>query len=619
MHKNLEQTRADEIQMGEIVDYIFEKYEGDIQFIRKQIKAGNYAGIKSGLVSILMEVFYEEFVKEYEQYSESIDIEINSFKGILQAFILGNIKNIWDFIVDEDIYYFFKYCYFLRQIIFYCINIGYPGGISYLEFVEDILKEHEISSSEDQRKKLADSFKMYLSKVYTTKEEYIRGILAERMTHVSISDKNRGINNDKWEFGPIVLYERIAYEFEFFIRKRNRTKGMEGIIEQLDNIASKRIQMVNIPSLPQDFRELQNRYASLVKKTILQMSDEEFKEYREYIRLKRNYIRKYTLENQQSKKLMYIEELKLFYDLLFNQYEDFIYQALPKDQLDIIARALWQVIQLCGSDETEKQDIWNCLIDLSNTFGQLMDKYESEKRYYKPMIDRWYNSEVVQKYKEGWKQIPVFTIKKSEERIEELYVKNLQENDEGLRDYIELCILTSNLIPKEEDLNQLEYAFRIIFDNLKQWKNQMKERKYVTIDLKELEEKLGYRDERENQYPYRNFRTYFQECVKTRYIRLYKIIYKEITEKNTINPTCIIERYLDSILFKYTDKDMERKIPQRYTGELNQFLLSQLIKYLYPNRMSDPIVDDIYIKKQGILDIADKYQFTQALGFPKEI
>lgn len=235
------------------------------------------------------------------------------------------------------------------------------------------------------------------------------------------------------------------------------------------------------------------------------------------------------------------------------------------------------------------------------------------------MIDLWYDDNLLMDYKENWSKIPIFLISKSEEKIQENFAKNLQENNMGLKDYLELCILTCNILPDEKVLSKLENDLIIVFDFLVKCKDKMRQKKDVTLDFTELNTKLGYKSERESLYNYETYRIYFQECVKTRYIRLFKIIHNEFDKTGKIDSKNIIEKYLDSIFFKYTDIEnsgqKEKRIPIRYRGELNQFLLSQLIRYLYPNHLSNLNENDIYIKKDKILCIADQYGFKKELGF----
>lgn len=597
------------IEIEEIIENMLAR---DLEYIKERRSKDDSDGVEMGIATLLMRLFCEMRIDINEEEKEIYDRESAHFIKALYAIIC---YNNWDYI-DDYTTNFFKYWYFLKRSIFSCINIGYPGGISYLHFVENILQEQQISSSKEQRKKLADGFKMYLSKNSNLRGDFIKAILAERMTHESISDKNKSIDNDTLEYGPILLYEKVGYEFEFFMRNKNRTKGMEKIMEQLDEIAQKRIQVFSTPLLPADFKEKQSEYAKLVKKAIPQMTDIEIKKYREYMQLKRNYIRKYSRMKCESQKLAYLEELKFDYDLLLIECEDEIYgsETINVEYYDPIGRALWKVIQLCGNNKQERQVLWDALINFLNIMENFSDLYEMTEEY-RPMIDLLVYSEFLEIYKKLWSEKPTFSVHASEQKIQELYVKDLQEKDCGLRDYIELCMLTCNILPRKEELDQLENAFKEIFIFLRECQNQIRERKDVIVDFTILNEKVGYDGEREDRYDYEIYRIYFQECIRTRYIRLYKIIHNEIKNNKEVNPDSIVKKYLDSIFPKYTDIKGEQRVSQKYRGELHQFLLSELIKCLYPNKMSDPTQDDIYEKRDRILLIASQYGFAEALGF----
>ena len=485
MDKSLERARKVELDVQKDVNFIFRECRDIIDYINEQKKKECWAGIECGFVCILIDLFLS--YDSDGQYADELFEQKQDFIKILRDLIAGKADDgdIWRFLDKGSKTTFFTYCYFIKQSIFNCINIGYPGGLSYLEFVEDILRKNGISSTEQQRKKLSNSFKVYLSKLHNSKKDFIKIILSERMTHESVSDKNRGTDKDKYEFGPILLYERVAYEFEFFMRKKNQTKDMQTIMTQIDRVAKKKIEAIeNCVFSSDSFTIIQNRYAKLAKKPIAKMTDGELREYREYIKLKRNYIRKYAKESQESSKYIYIEESKLFDDLLFLIYEDQIYRF--QKSFDVIGRVLFTVIEKCGVDKKEKHLFWHALINLSYIIGLLMDIYTKDKTLYKPMIDLWYDDNLLMDYKENWSKIPIFLISKSEEKIQENFAKNLQENNMGLKDYLELCILTCNILPDEKVLSKLENDLIIVFDFLVKCKDKMRQKKMSLLILQNL-------------------------------------------------------------------------------------------------------------------------------------
>lgn len=506
------------------------------------------------------------------------------------------------------------YCYLVRLSVFNAIYQGLPGGWSYDMFVENIYNENAISG---EWKGESQKYRKYLSDIKLQKKDYIKTILSIRRNHRGLSDKNK--NNRKWEYESIPPYKRMGQEFEFFMKKRNRTSknGIEQ--EQIEFLRKQRIEPL-LSKQGIDLSTYQNEYAKLKKMQIGEMPWLELRQYLKYIRAKKDYVYKYTESYFYTAEILAIEE-----DLLLNNFEIYgILDILNANGLDgktvlqdlqAIGYVIWMIIDRRYKDNCKCPErgsiLWDSVIQLLNCVDAELDKDLLGIGNVKNLPD----------FHKAWKTVPMLCIDESIKTIQEKFINSLVINDTALEDYIKFSILTKYIIPDEIMVHKLKAGFIPVSQFLQICKEKSFNQNDIDIEdellqLKELLKKEGIDlniEKMETLYESRIYRQYFSDCLEKQYIHLYEIIESLLLDNGELNERQVIQKYMDSVLPEFADENT--KLPKFVKQSTAEFIFYELIDCLYPNRLAYGDVDKIYDVKGHILDIAQKYDLVNILGF----
>lgn len=607
MDEGVERARNEEERTNDIITEVMEDLPLDFFEIKGQGSvARGYMAFKLGyLIRKIIKCEYEEvanvdYAKDYECWRSDYASGIKCVPWANQDSDTGGFTTIEQaqFITRRD---------FIMYIAYNAIYLGYPGGMIYKRLVEDILNKLGIEYSLGDCKNETEALKKYISKTNLQRMDFIKSILAERATHEGVSDKNE--NKGERIFESIPLFEKESFEFEFLIRKRNRSSNdsltRNKFLSELELAINKRLKPIMSAEELGNITFHKREYSKLVKKTIARMSEPELRQYLYYMRLKGKYIDFYADRDFRIVERLRLEaELRIIY-LRYNEYHAFFIRA---------GRALAEII-LSNQAKENGMDLWRALLELVNITGVNYDG------------DTLLKSVRIRSYQELWKWIRIYDASQARIDIGKKYTDNLLSNDIGMKDFIELCMLGKYIVPGEEDVNQLETAFKHIFLFLEACKRKTENAKINQLDCidikkeqSELEKSLESIhinidiEDFESKYDLNKYRIYFKRCVSTRYVRLFEMI-----RKKDGNPEYIVQQYIKSILRKYTDTDLDTSkkedVLKEYTAPLNEYLYSQLIKCLYPNKLFGTDLEEAYACKKRILVIAEKYGFKSALGF----
>ena len=641
MNLKLRLSQQKESRIVECSKYIEKHYSLQITGLREKAKRHDRTGIKADLITILTEIYrdygIDAFVGDLKPLKKMLLKKVDPSRRVSSK-IPEDKKNK---LYEE----YCEFCYIITRSIFWAVRIGMPGGESYTEFVERLLKTYEIQASDAVISNLAGRYKKYLSDTYNKKEDFIHAILSERTTHSGTAVKNkRGENgsNGKKEKNGSLLYKAIppfaktTNEFEFLFRKKNKSDKykadeVDQVTEQIERVTREKIGSVLSQKKwnSEDLKKIQNEYASLRIKKIPEMKEEEMEAYWKIKNIELEFIKAYakfpykTMEVMEWKHYWGIDDLTCHY-----------FTRIPESRLEETSYVLVMLIQrLCNNLEDlnnqEILEIWEVMPEL----------LESSYDEFQAMVDETMFPLTLPEIQIHWKNQKNLSIKASEKRIKDEFVdKWLIKETSGLEDFIKLCMLTQYIDPNEYDTSTLSKAILHVFSFIEACNKKMQkisipcpEGVRILPEMKALQDNLGNEgiawDEENFDYLYAGTKAeqdYFEWLYNSRYVRLYRILANSFTSNacgvdacklgNGENRWgfCIVNRYIRSVLPKYTNKV---NITKEYKGRIEEVLLSAVIGLLYSDYITDMDEFDPYPIKQQILEMFGKYNLEEEIGF----
>lgn len=619
MRESLIRASQSEKRIVEYTEYMEEHYIIQIQELWDRLCQKDMDGVVDITLFLLTRMIEHVFNCKRVKKCEKL------LKRNLQQSTISSEKNVPNSICNDIEYK--DYCDAILRIAFNSIASGYIGGISYRNLVETILKKACISTSEENVKKLCDSFKKHISKTVIKTEEIEKVIRSTRINHKGVADKNQ--NGGNLFYGAIMPYERAAYEFEFFFRNRNQSKGMDDLLTQLEQETIRRFQSI----LPEDKIEnlelMQKKYTKLCRISKAGMSEDEITDYLGFINLKYRFIKEYadqefvTLELLEQERALSIPlfGVSVFLDITINELSNLGYALVM-----IINRKFEGIKDEPVEDNRKNLEFfWKAMLRLFNGVDSVLSN--QMKTLVFQNLEKM-NKEPI-RYKNIWKNVPSLSVGICEKRMQEHLVENLVSNDKGRRDFIELCFLIQYKSREDAEYDCLESAFQFIFTFMSACVKAAEtagQQGIESINIKneilELKQNLVRinitldTDEFIYNYPYIKCRRYFSDCFATRYVRMYKLMEKYLDKEeinNQLSTDKIVRLYISSILSGDADKNLY--LPSAYIiSELSSLLTAKILNCLFPNIISNPDEFDIYPIKESVLKIAGKYNFRDELG-----
>lgn len=591
-------------------------------------------------------------INEMLEIFEIIEITFDVYCKYMKKANLLNLKRCYDNYLPDLIRYdqnfyeskekikgdtnYFCYLFILREIVSEAILSGYAEGMAYLDFINELSEEYEISMSNDSKKNLATSFKVYISNCNQKKEDFFRNIGSIWLTHKGVEGKNK--NGGAVLVPPIMLYEKAEFEFEFLVREQYRTNDGEKIKikEKLEQIRKQKLEAILKEVFQNeeiDFKNCCKEYVSLLAKPIVKMSDDELKTYLKYMKCKHDFIKRYS-----SSEFVNIAVFRLYYELDYERVWMNIFPNIELDNTDffVISSCVSRAIEVF-SDDIGKS--WKGAIKLLNYICKVFSLFK-ESVYIEKFDDLLLESDQnLCIYKKICESTRRFNRKESINILKEKFLGKLDTIDR-LSDFINMVILEESIIagiddqnnerkywmPSQEYLSSLAQAMVAVCLFLNECYTKADKTVEDKFDIKKefnsLSEVLnsngisldtGYFTKSylntNQKLKSKSYVDYFKKCDDTKYVRLYFMIEKELKENGKLPdvPGLFVQNYMNTIFNRREPE--EQKIQKEYirAEEIEEIVLANLVCCMNDNFIYQDI-ESIYNLKEKLDKILNKYE-----------
>lgn len=454
--------------------------------------------------SIITEILYSAIINNTEELSKSYlwllteyFLEYYPVWTDDEEFQIGRIQKILYFIENNDKFnvpsrylkLFYEYCYIIRQSVFCSLGQSYTKGISYEELVEKALKKAGIETISDKSKKmLYNNFRVYIQKCNEGSGNFHMNSLPIWSSHIGMKEKNKG----KDSIDSVLYRDRGAFEFEFYIRPKNKSndKELKRITEKLEEETNRRILIIfeelGFKEIIQNWDRYRKDYSKLAQTPMRDMNEEELKLYLKFMDCKRIYVRRNTEGIPHDgvlaeRWLSYI----LTYSLLEQHYSTHFDEQVFSIAGGILSKINIQLAQLSPQEiesfikELLSQDMtledfspknplservfWNGMLRLLNMMDNFINTLNTQGiGFPRSYCEVFENKELFDQFKKLAQNATVIQPKVSKEIIENQFIKKLWKDNAGWSDLIEICYLTTYCISWAEERNEEVYSRKML-------------------------------------------------------------------------------------------------------------------------------------------------------------
>lgn len=576
--------------------------------------------IKDNILGDTREKLYKELegmcVERAKQHEYRIDFQ-NSFRMMSETMSLHTVYQ--------------EYCNIMSMIFMESMVLAYPGGKTYEQFVEELLVGYSISN--DLKHHLADNFKKHISNVRKNFPALSIGISKYRERHAGQRDRNK--NAMKAYYRPVRCIDEAEMKFEFFIRKINKSKGIDE--KAMEVFEKERIKCVE-PYIEKgvDIEGEIKQYRELQKKSFRDMELDDLKQYDKWLKIKEAYIRNHADSKLLNPSLwnLYAPASKL--KLLFTVNERSIYS----DYIVVMSQAFAMVMNaICGElDEEERIFLWNVGLQLLEVWGS--DKglaiyrkdcsnvlwFENEDEGVVDYIEGYMSDDVWETWLQYIKTMPSFSEEECLRSLRDHLIKGLNNSNEGMGDFIEICLNALQVHHSSKDIDRIVNVFRNVFAFIdkcsrKEYEARKGGEVYRIEDefdkLENMFDECGIKyDNRRIETVYDKAGSYFKQRYNTRYANLILYLKKQIdTEKyveREMDINKFVQAYMDSILVKRNQS--WGIVPSALKEDFSGDLLTLIVDCLYPNHQPEWDEDKLYKYKRQLLNTLRKYVSLTSLG-----
>lgn len=346
---------------------------------------------------------------------------------------------------DDDLAYR-AFLYVVANGIFEALSRCYIGGKTYKGFVADLLKGS--GATEEQVEMMVDRFKKHLS---GSKGDFYRDIVLYRRAHHD---------------GAIKPYEEARYAFDFYFRNINKAKKLGD--DLWDWFERTKKDKLHIPDLDKWIKW----NAEINRLPLERMEVQHYGGLREINRFRASYV-----EENAEERFIEFEKWMIRDRAGYKaQYYDMNRFGISARSIDIIGRAIYTVIQWIRPNDDIKDDITcQVLLGIANDAIRQSDGQDIETE-----VDL---VRVLREKKEG----PVFSAKDFCEDIGRRFTKELVDRDEGLMDFIKLCLYSYTYdfyYFGDHEIEILERSMRRIFLFLRECAKKVEQKRAKSPDKK---------------------------------------------------------------------------------------------------------------------------------------
>ena len=524
------------------------------------------------------------------------------------------------------------------EAIFEAAYRACPGGLSYFEFVKDLLEQDGIELDEKGLKDESKAFEMEMSKVKKAQTTFEDQVAVYRILHQGNKEENL--------YRPIMLFDCAEKICRFYLRRRNNS----AIKDKLDEISRqelwplcKRIDPSYFDS-EENWEKFQKDYKKYGKAPYSELKHEGLQWLERFTALQEQII------NQEPDSLYHAIGLWMLRNKL--KYTDIVRTRMIQNLnivdiqiiADVLIKTIFELVGKC-EDFTEKSlNIWNIALKMANDMAnECIELGWSREESYR--ID-------FEEVRYIWRQIAgnrsrLFDPDEAYEKINKNIVAHLQKEGydsrkrrvEGM--FLELSLCCYGFTYGRTRIERIDRVIQVIFNFLDECRKieVIEGEIIINAELKRLKEGLEKEGITISDYdrsllvksPEGKFDSsgYFKSCYKKRYQRLLQVI-KMMREKitkleeedtgekgNNSNPEknpveFIANKYLDLILI---DRGNNWKVSSELSGDLDKVIFSAVIQQVFPAYMTDQAAQQYYTARDRAIEIARKCEFASYMGF----
>lgn len=505
--------------------------------------------------------------------------------------------------------------YVVSRILFNIINIAYPKGQTYAEFLDDIYKEVPEYENADY-KALIESTKKY----FTESENDISNIVSHRTNHNLL--KHNNANDTSPLYPPILDFKKEGMVFDYYLMHTNKKNKNYDLITHFDDKIIKHLQARGLCFTLEELSSYRKSYRKLRKKKIDSMNMQELNMYLEIMTLKQKYICESESEFIATNLLSLEDDLKLNYILRKDFYNNHGGYLNIFNMIQGISYFLVYMIHEASTTSIPNLAIFNSIIDYlecSYKFnqGDFIIDFDSCK-------DDLFHSSFSRNF---------ITVDLLANLLKNNIVKSYK--NEITPEVIKLSLLTNKVIIEESELQKIVSLANIFFSYTKSLHDQSKElqKKKMNFSIKEPLERLlkALSDqqitccdfsikEHEISFDYPNYEKFFQQCALNCYTLLYSALKQSITYnvQDNSHPCAIIDlSTMASTMLHFInpDKGLNRvfELPKKlYRQTFHISLANDIYSVLFPNKYSVDFSVSQYNRKirMEIISLLKRYDIS---------
>lgn len=378
----------------------------------------------------------------------------------------------------HDIRLFYEYCFIIRQSMFYSLGQSCNVGISYNELIEKILSDlnlHDISKKGKNR--LCNNFTTYIQNRINGSGNFQIATLPTWNSSIGIKEKNSG----RGSIGTILWRERASYEFEFYIRPKNKSSDEESrmVTERLEDEAKKRLipifKELRFDEIIQEWNDFRKEYSKLAQKPLRDMEDDELRLYLKFMDCKRLYVRYYSIGCPDDGALA---ERWLSHELAYSLMEYFYSTNLIEQDFSIAGGVLSEInnrlVKIAPSDVERRTGIlpedtlpitifWNGMVQLLNSMDAIVNSLNQKglglaRSYCEGLADE----EKFRQFRKLCEDETVIQPNQSKRIIKEQFIDRLWNANIGWQDLIEICYLANYCISWAEYRDKQVISYKML-------------------------------------------------------------------------------------------------------------------------------------------------------------